>query len=315
MRFLKQLATGVAFSLLAGCMTTVPNEVSRTGASVDLAAYEPPKGYARLFSPAVHSYRPGLVSVGDPVRRGARSERFELRGEDCGGSDCNEPRARAEIQMTPSETTAALGEDIWYGWSFYNATVPNFSRDTSLRLVFGQWTMGGKHRPIFRLIQLGKDEGDFSACADTICRGANLGQGDVVLQLEDIAEALNWGDAQNNGYVCRLFDMQAQRGQWVDLTLNTNFSTRGDGYVRVWVNGNLACDYQGPVVSATSAASGLPPRHRRGVFSSWTKRWEKANGSARKPTMIVYYDEFRAGKTRADVDVRQRAQAGQGPTD
>jgi hypothetical protein len=293
--------------LLGACLPSGTSQASRAASNAQSLLSMPPDGYNRLFSPMPHNYRRGLAEAGDPVRLGATSERFELRDGDCGGTDCTTPRARAEIQQSNKENPARIGESIWYGWSFYNASIPSFVKENSLRLVFGQWKVGGQQLPIFRLIQLGKGEGGFKNCDPSFCVETTASRGDVVVQLEGIAKSTRWGDAQNNGYICRLFDMADQSGKWVDLTVNTNFSPGSDGYLRVWVNGDLACNYSGPLVSIDSAKVGAFPQHRRGVFSSWDKRWLKATGNARKPSLIVYYDEFRIGKSMAEVDVRIRA--------
>lgn len=300
MQVAKICAILAALSMLNACQSVSPVGVS--GASG--AALAPPAGYSRAFSPATHNYRRASASVGEPVRFGSTSERFELRHEDCDGADCTKPRARAEIQLSQNVNPARIGKNIWYGWSFYNESVPAFTRQNSLRLVFGQWTMGGGQRAILRFIQLGKGEGDFSKCDPSVCSGPDTSTGDLVVQLDDIATFNNWDDAQNNGYVCRLFDLTEQRGNWVDLTMNTNFSTGADGYLRIWVNRELVCDYSGPLVSPLSkrASRGGRPEHRRGIFSTWDKRWRESMGDARKPTLIVYYDGFRSGKLLEEVD-------------
>lgn len=290
---------------LAGCFPAIPGlspKQTDTGESAS--------GYERFFSPAAHNFRYVQSNEGAPVRRGTRAERFDLRDGDCGGSDCGNPRYRAEIQTTDKANPARAGQDIWYGWSFYNSSVPGFDREDSLRLVFGQWTMGGDANPAIRLIQLGEGEGNWDTCRPGICAGPEKANGDVVLQLEDMRRTFGWGARENDGYVCRLFDMEESQRQWVDLVMQTNFSQTPDGYLRVWVNGALKCDYKGPVVSPTSLAEGNSPRHRRGVFSSYTKRWTDTHGKRPKPTLVVYYDEFMIGKTRADVDVRMREEAG-----
>ncbi|MEM6306243.1 MAG: heparin lyase I family protein [Pseudomonadota bacterium] len=310
----KILAALIAFSALSGCLSTVGDTVSRAGDTPDLR-FEAPPGMQRLMSPAPHNFRRGLVGAGDPVRRGRVSERYELREGDCGGSDCAQPRARAELQMRAEANPARIGEDIWYGWSFYNATVPAFRKENALRLVFGQWTMGGTNKPIFRFIQLGKGETSFAGCDPKVCNTRDPSKGDLVVQLEDIAAARGWGDAQNEGYVCRLFDLEDRRGQWTDIMVNTNFSTGDDGYLRIWVDQKMVCNYAGPLVSAQSAAAGTTPGHRRGIYSSWTKRWTKSQGDRRRPSLIVYYDEFRTGTRMSDVDVRQARAADLPPVD
>lgn len=300
--------------LLGGCQALVPDRVTR-GLDLTINRSVPPSGADVLMSPASHSFRRGVVTAGDPVRRGNRSERFELRDGDCGGSDCANPRARAEIELDGDALPNVIGQDAWYGWSFYNESVPSFTKKNSLRLVFGQWTMGGTNRPIFRFIQLGADEGDFANCDPSLCKTANPTSGDLVVQLNDIAAAMSWDSTENDGYVCRLFDLSERRGQWVDIIVNTNFSAGNDGYLRIWVDQRLVCNYSGPLVSAASLASGRPIAHRRGVYSSWTKRWAKAEKGRRKPNLIVYYDEFRAGEGMSEVDIRQLEAAAIRPVD
>ena len=46
------------------------------------------------------------------------------------------------------------------------------------------------------------------------------------------------------------------------------------------------------------------PSHRRGIFVSHTKRWDKNFPNRKKPNFIVYYDEFRVGSSREEVDLR-----------
>ncbi|WP_189799575.1 heparin lyase I family protein [Tateyamaria sp. syn59] len=306
----------VACTALGGCLSVIEQNITRLAS--DTGAFgnpSVPQGYTRNFSPAPHNFRYGLRTAGDPVRYGDRSERFELRNGDCGGSDCLEPRSRAEIRMTDDINPARVGQDTWYSYSFYNATVPSFTKENSLRLVFGQWTVGGDNRPVFRFLQLGTDEGDFDACDPSICAETGAASGDLVVHLSDIANARGWGSAQNDGYVCRLFDMQAKRGTWVDITVNTNFGTGPDGYLRVWVDDTLKCDYSGPLVSPQTAGSSTTPHHRRGVFSTWHKRWDKATNNAPKPNLIVYYDEFRAGRSHFETDIRFSIASGSQPVD
>lgn len=299
----QRCAALIALAILSACQSV---SLAEDGGSV-------PKSYDTSLSPSDHNFRYASASAGEPVRLGAVSERFELRDGDCDGGDCTTPRARAEIQLSSRDNPGRIGEDIWYGWSFYNDSVPSFTKKNALRLVFGQWTMGGGQRPIFRFIQLGKGEGDFSKCDPKICSETSSARGDLVVHLDDLASSNNWGDAQNDGYICRLFDLTEQRGKWVDLTVNTNFSTGSDGYLRIWVNGSLACYYSGPLVSASSAKVSAQPEHRRGIFSTWDKRWKQTMGDKPKPTLVVYYDEFRSGASRTDVDVLARQAKGYPP--
>lgn len=268
-----------------------------------------PRGYARLFNNTEYGFR--YAQPGEPVRRGETSERYELRSGECGGSDCGNPRYRSEIRADEAERQHA--GKTWFGWSFYNANIASTAPEIALKPIFGQWKFGGPTPAAVRLVQLGRNEGNFQTCDPAICNRSSDGSKDVVLELRDMADTNNWGTAENNGYICRLFSMEQARGTWTDLVLNSNFSSGPDGFLRVWVNGELACNYIGPV--RVSGASNAPINHRRGIFVSYTERWEAVRGDAPKPTMIVHYDEFLAGETREEVDTRLREAAGVPPVD
>jgi len=309
---IKHLFNAILMSVfVAGC--TAPDYIP--GDKPPALRYAPAHNAERLLSPAQHNFRQAHIAHRDPVRRGQRAERFELRDGDCGGSDCGNPRARAEIQMSKGLGRRAIGQGIWYGWSFYNQSIPTFAKQNALRLVFGQWTKGGAGQPIIRFIQLGTGEGNFAQCDPSVCDTVNTKSGDLVVQLKDIATAQGWGPTRNDGYVCRILDMAKAQGRWVDMTMHTNFSSGSDGFLRIWVDGRLACNYTGPLVSPQTIANTREIKHRRGVFSSWTKRWDRAQGGAPHPTLVVYYDEFKSGPRRGDVDVAARQVAALKPVD
>ena len=268
-----------------------------------------PRGYELLFSPHAHAFR--FAQAPEPVRRGDVSERFELRDGDCGGTDCQNSRYRSEIRE--ENPRARVNEDNWYGWSFRNQTIPNFSAQNSLRLVMGQWKLAGETPPAFRLIQVGLGEGNWGNCDITICRRSNDTRTDVVVQLSDMSQTLGWSDAQNDGYICKLFSMEDARANWVDLVINTNFGTDRNGYLRIWVNSELKCDYRGQIVVSPFDAREDRPNVRRGIAASFTTRWDQSQGNRPKPTLIAYYDEFRWGKARQDVDVTYRESIGERP--
>ncbi len=273
-----------------------------------------PDGYTLLYSPAPHAFRFSVAP--EPVRRGDRSERFELREGDCGGSDCGNYRYRAEITENKDEVVARLDRDIWYGWSFYNDNIMSVTRDTWIGGVFGQWKLEGEQPALFRIVQTPIGEGNWDICDPAVCNRAGAATDDMVIQLDEMRQSANWGDAQNNGNICRLWGMQANLGRWVDVVVNTNFGTDGYGYLRVWVNGEMKCNYTGQLVSAERARTiALGPLHRRGIFGSYTQRWAENQGTAPKPTMIAHYDEFLIGVSRADVDTRLREASGLAPVD
>ncbi|MCF6234282.1 MAG: polysaccharide lyase [Rhodobacteraceae bacterium] len=293
---------------VAACVS-VPNSPRPNGINKPVLA---PKGYQRLFSPAEHAFR--YSRIGEPTRRGQVSERFELRDEDCGGSDCAGLRNRSEIRQVSGETKARLNKDIWYGWSFYNDQIGSYTKRDSLKTVFGQWKLSGDTPPVFRIVQIGVGEGNWENCLTTICNRSEDKTADVIVQLEDMRRAQNWGENENFGNICKLFSMEQNRGKWVDLVVNTNFSTESDGYLRVWVNGILRCSYVGQLV-ATSPKDVRTPTNRRGIFISSSQRWRKQHPNTPKPTIVAYYDEFLVGKSRKKVDTILRESIGSAPKD
>jgi hypothetical protein len=265
-------------------------------------------GYVNNISPHKHSF--ALVSQPEPVRYGETSERYELRDGDCGGTDCSNPRYRSEISLEKNKVQARFNEDIWYGWSFYNKNMLNVSPAWNNQLVFGQWKMGGDNPPIFKFKQIGSGSGNWRGCNPKICdkfiplSTANPKSFDVFVQMDDMKEKYDWGRRENWGLVCRLFNLQDNLKKWVDIVVNTNFSTKDDGYLRIWINGEERCHYRGQLVTIKSKKYYSGPSHRRGIYGSYTVKWDTARPDKKKPTYIAYYDEFRIGKSREEVDIR-----------
>ncbi|MCH2164747.1 MAG: polysaccharide lyase [Marinovum sp.] len=266
------------------------------------------------MSETAHGFRRGQAGQ-DRVRSGELSERFELRNGDCAGSDCEGLRSRSEINLVDAPNPARVGQDTWYGYSFQNVSVPGFDQSDSLRLVFGQWLHRDLKRPIFRFIQLGEGETKFENCDPAVCHPSPSATADLAVQLTDIAKAQEWDTSRNKGYVCKLFNLEASRGQWRDIVINTNFGTDEIGYLRIWVDDGLVCDYRGPLVADLGIDRNTPIGHRRGIYSPFTKRWRESTKGSPHPAFIVYYDEFAIGNTRTDVDPRQRAAFGQPAAD
>lgn len=282
---------------VAGCVVSGTDPAS-------FASKSAPPNYVRYLVPkGDHPFR--YSRQGEPVRAGIVSERYELRDGDCGGDDCVNPRFRTESVLKASATQARFNQDIWYGWSFYNQNIQSYPQSIALKNVFGQWKMGGFYPPHIKLVQIGRGEA---------YRGGNRSH-DVVIQMDDANEAFGWGKSRNWGIVCRLFSIDEARGKWIDIVMNTNFGTDQNGYLRIWINGQQRCDYRGPIVAVTDTSRFPGPNHRRGIYVSSTKRWDATQPSVKKPTQIAFYDEFRIGRSRSEVDIRLIEQAGLPPVD
>ena len=128
---------------------------------------------------------------------------------------------------------------------------------------------------------------------------------DVFMQLSDMQQYGGMDNRQNMwGMVCRLFSMNKIKNKWIDIIINTNFSDKDDGYVNIWINDVKRCEYKGRITVKKDFSMYPGPNHRRGIYVSDTRKWDKNYLSKKKPTFIAYYDEFRVGKTREEVDIR-----------
>ena len=262
-------------------------------------AEKAPRGYEHLMSPHKHAF--SYSRPGEPVRRGQRSERFELRNGDCRGSDCKNDRLRSEIREPKRKSSARINKDVWYGWSFLVAKSPNNpGRDGRLYPFFGQWKTGPDNSPTISFTQ------------------SDHGSRDVVfVSLGDMSRHGNGSVAgHKHGNVCKgIFSIASAKRGWIDIVMNTNFATNSAGYLRVWVNGQLKCNYKGQIVANKPSSGYSGPNHRRGIYVGNTKRWKTKYGNAPVPTWIVFYDEFLVGRSREEVDTRLRENAGLPPKD
>ena len=117
------------------------------------------------------------------------------------------------------------------------------------------------------------------------------------------------------GQVCRLFSMTENKNKWVDIIINTNFSDKDDGYLNIWINDVKRCEYKGKITVTKDFSKYSGPNHRRGIYVSSTKKWDTNHTSQTKPTFVAYYDEFRVGKSREEVDIRIIEKNGGVPVD
>lgn len=217
-----------------------------------------------------------IVSKPYPVRYGTHSERFEIRPTDYDGMESRTQANRSELRQANSSIAARIGEDIWFGWSFYYEDLPSLDPSYGWWPMFGQWKVDIEGAPVVVVRPSGRRMGIYF-------------------------------DELNKGSQCWLFDVQDLRGTWIDLVFNTNFATDENGYLYVWVNGERKCSYNGPIVDSKHSASGLlKPIFKRGYWSghkSFPSKWLSNHPDEPIPTIVVYYDEWRQGSKREDVDI------------
>ncbi|MCB1700937.1 MAG: polysaccharide lyase [Halioglobus sp.] len=210
-----------------------------------------------------------------PVRRGKRSERFELRPGDCGFNDCERTPPYERSEKAQHLETHSPGEGYWYGLSFY---VPDGYRDAGL----------APNPP------------------GNACHCINLFQFvDHAVSPENWWPNWMFSKMYGGNFVARTFptrpDLIRQKhftlieakdfvGRWHDIVIHMNWSESDDGSMRVWVNGVLKLDYSG----FTKTPEGKHTYFKYGLY--------RGGGPTTSP--VVYFDEVRRDKRRRNVDIR-----------
>jgi len=206
----------------------------------------------------------GGVEDGFPVRRGTQSQRFEVRPGDCGRSDrgswndCEKDRERSERRQIGYQTE---GQTRWYGWSIYfPKDYPNIY---PTKVALGQFHEEDSYRTTFMF------QNSFG--------GYNL---DAQTMSDDFQ------------YI-PLISKDDLRGRWHDIVVEYKLSSQlnGDGYFRVWVDGELKADVKGRTTRRNKVY------FIYGIYRSYLSR-------GKNHAQVVYYDEIREGIKRSDVDIR-----------
>jgi hypothetical protein len=255
-------------------------------------------------------YAYALVSAPHPVRYGKFAERFELRDADCNGADCEDKSGagRSELNEGQQSTFAKLDNEYWYGWSMYIESLPTGKPSVFPNL--GQWKLAWNHGPLMKLMyeELGTNAYDLM-CMPVQCTAQKfpINGSTIWLQLDAVANEKDW----TRGRICPLFSVAANQGRWVDLVLNIRWSRKDDGFVKMWVNDELRCDYKGATAAGPQNLPG--PRHMRGIYWHNLVEYRRARGPV--PTAVVYYDEFRGGRVREQVDIRMIEKTKGAPVD
>ena len=86
-------------------------------------------------------------------------------------------------------------------------------------------------------------------------------------------------------------------GKWTDIVVNANWTHKDNGYYKIWADGKMIYDYQGP----TFYAKNLKANIKIGVYRNWLDRiWELGRDGG---TTVVYYDGIRFGKSEKSLDL------------
>lgn len=257
------------------------------------------------------SYR--FSRVKSPTRRGKKAQRFEIRHGDCGKTtgwnDCLNDRARVEMKEQPKNSISKPGQGVWYGYSIF---IPkDFVSLGRGNTMLGQVKAEGWGLPMWSLT------------------------------FND-APYLNFPDEKK----CRLGSLTSWQGRWIDITIYAHYGHSGQSrYFELYKDGALLCSRTTPFMPAEfldktpklglkygiynsyvsrylakvgtlpAVAEAFAEQHKTGTSKSPSKTPFEFDWGVELPTHIVYYDEMRAGKTRADVDVKMLEERGVPPVD
>ncbi len=246
----------------SGCVSAEQEASLKTGYKrVDTSFF----GFRRSLNLTPHGYQ--VVEAPHPIRDGETAERFEVRpgdcGEDAGWSDCATDRERSELYE--SGIISYAGREYWYGWSLY---VPeDFPNVYRTKVTLGQFKQKEVGAP---LVMFENHTGGYWL-------------------------DMNQTIGEVSGYK-KLIDKDDFRGKWHDIVVHAKWCTGTDGFVKVWVNGELKAE-----VNGRNTYYNKPIYFKYGVYRSYVSRY-----GARVPTQIAYFDEVRKGLAREDVDLRLR---------
>jgi hypothetical protein len=212
-------------------------------------------------------------------RKGPTSLRFEVRSGDCytafplnpssGWDDCTRHRERSEVR---ERWTAAWDMETWYAVSIFIPEDYNFLYPK--QIIF-QWHRG--KQPVAYL-KLERDNLKF----------------DVLTKLGESTSIYDLGNVTKENY----------KGKWIDFLWKMNWSVDDTGYIKMWINKKLVMDHKGPTSDKEEGKCGNRSCGvfvKYGIYRSHLFRYE--GGEDNLPTQILFFDEYRRGKTKQDVDI------------
>ena len=95
-------------------------------------------------------------------------------------------------------------------------------------------------------------------------------------------------------------EIDHMRGRWTDFLINANWTDDG-GYLHVWVDGDHRYGFVGPTFRADHD---FGPPFRLGVYRSFLSRYMAVNGVDEVPAQTLFFDAYRCGQSRQDVEHR-----------
>ena len=214
----------------------------------------------------------GLVVSEDIVRLGQKAIKFETRKGYCGSdedgtySDCKEGRNRHELSSRYADKKKyfPLNKDFWHALSIYIPSEPKFEIpvETGVFQFHGRPNVGWK----FHYSDI---------------RGFYLN---------------NYIDPWQGK---TFFKPEKFEDKWNDVVINVNHNTTPDGYMKVWINGELMYEYKGITTRQGD------PYFKFGIYNTAKPVGNpKYNDGANFNNIWVYFDEIRFAKSCSKLKLK-----------
>ena len=188
---------------------------------------------------------------GHPVRSGKTSIRFEVRPGDCswvkGWNDCKNDRERHEL------ISNKIRGEKWIQWSLYMPE--DFPIIWPAQTAMAQFHQAGDRPPAF---MFQNRAGGYTANRQK-----------------------NHIDVENR----KLLNDEDMRGKWSDILVHVKWTSKADGFFRVYVNGEVKPRY---VYQGATHDPGAQVVFKFGIYRSWISRTPNVD-----PTQVLYYDDVR----------------------
>jgi len=210
-----------------------------------------------------HGYTIVNKKDGHPVRVGEKSIRFEVRYGDCGKdkppgkwNDCKNDRQRHELSGDRFRGKA------WYAYSIY---LPNdFKTVYPVKSAMAQFHQKGSWPTL-------------------------------MFQFTDMGYYADRQLGYQTQEMKKILEVKDMIGKWNDILIHGNFTSKEDGFYKVWVNNKLKYEYNG------ATTGGKESFFKFGIYHTKVSVWPMYHSDTPYPTQVVYYDEVRVGKSREAV--------------
>ncbi|MFS4459343.1 polysaccharide lyase [Bdellovibrio sp. HCB2-146] len=231
-----------------------------------LAQAELTRGDFGPFGRSLNDKNHGYKVIVDPTGKSPvyKIEHFKVKNGDCSitkdWSDCANDRERSEL--SEKQRRKNDGTTYWYGWSFY--LPESYLSIYPAKVALGQFHQD-KGSPLWM-----------------------FQHGETGLSLE--------GVFLDNNTLFALIPESELRGRWQKIEMEVHWSTKKDGFLRLWVNGQQKVDYKGPTKQKSQIY------FKYGLYRSFLKRYTKDKKTLEVPEQEIYFANVKRGKTRKSLE-------------